>query len=724
MEQTTTEFKDPESANLSIVPKGWKNAPTLEDLKKDLEGAKQAHDVMVARVQRWLDNLHITGTAKITPPKGYSKIQPKLIRKQAEWRYAALSEPFLATRELFKIDPVTWEDVEAARQNALVLNNQFNTKIDKQAFIDAYVRAGVDEGTIIVKVGWEAIEEEVAEEQPIVEYYPNPEMGELHQELAQMREQNPTGYEAEVPEELKLAHDFSMENGAPFEAVITGYEEVMVSKVIANHPVLEVCNYKDVIPDPSCKGDLDKAGFVIHRFQSTMGDLRRDGRYKNLDAVLVPESSPLSDPDNTEEDTTGNFSFQDDPRKIVQVYEYTGYYDMTGTGIPIPFVAAWVGNALVRMDPTPFPDKKIPFVFIPVMPKKESLYGEPDGELLEDNQNIIGAVTRGMIDIMGRSANGQMGTRKDALDAVNRRKFVTGRDYEFNGNVDPRMAFHMHTYPEIPQSAQFMLQHNNYEAESMTGVKAFSNGINSDSLGKVATGINGAIDAAAKRETGILRRFAAGMIKIGRKVVAMNAEFLEDSEIVRITNDNIVAIRREDLAGNFDLSMDISTLEEDNVKAQELAFMVQTMGNSVDQGITQIVLRDIARLRKMPELAHEIANFKPEPDPMQQKIQELQIQKLEAEIMEIQSRAMENQSDAELNSAKAGTEQAKARHLSSTADLQNLDFIETESGVKQERAKEIQGEQARGNMALESHKRNLDREDTQVSSLQEYLNKK
>ena len=39
-----------------------------------------------------------------------------------------------------------------------------------------------------------------------------------------------------------------------------------------------------------------------------------------------------------------------------------------------------------------------------------------------------------MIDIIGRSANGQMGIRKDALDVTNARKFEQGADYKFNSN--------------------------------------------------------------------------------------------------------------------------------------------------------------------------------------------------------------------------------------------------------------------------------------------------
>ena len=40
-------------------------------------------------------------------------------------------------------------------------------------------------------------------------------------------------------------------------------------------------------------------------------------------------------------------------------------------------------------------------------------------QLLKDNQQIIGAVTRGMIDLMGKSANGQTGRLKNALDFLN-----------------------------------------------------------------------------------------------------------------------------------------------------------------------------------------------------------------------------------------------------------------------------------------------------------------
>jgi hypothetical protein len=683
-----------------LVPEGWTNPPTLAEMKQNLLDATPAHDTQVKKVDRWLDNMNITGTAVVKTPEGSSKVQPKLIRKQAEWRYAALSEPFLNIEEMFKVSPTTWEDVASARQNGLVLNNQINTKIDKVAFIDEYVRTAVDEGTVVVRVGWEFEEEEVTEMKPIIEFFPNPQLAPLMQELDRMKQENPTAYRFEVPEELQQAHELSHQNGIPMAPRVVGTEEVKVMKTLKNCPVLDVCDYRNIYVDPSCKNKPEKAGFIIYSFETSKSELKKAGKYHNLDAIVIDNASILSQPDHATDDTS-NFNFNDEPRKKFVAFEYWGFWDYDNSGVAKPLVSTWVGNTLIRLEANPFPDRGLPFVFVSLLPKRKSTYGEPDGELLIDNQKIIGAVTRGMIDIMGKSANGQMGNRKDALDVVNRRRFQQGKDYEYNGGVDPAAAFYVHKYPEIPQSASFMLQQQNYDAESMTGVKVFTqNGISGSSLGENVGNGRSVMDAASKRETGILRRLAGGMVKIGRKMIAMNQEWLDEEEVIRITNEEAVIVRRDDLAGNYDLKLGISTVEEDDAKAQELAFMLQTMGPNIDPGMSKIVLRDIARLRKMPELAHELENYEPKPDPMQQQIQQLQIQKLQLEIQELQGKAMGEIASAQLDSAKTQETMAKTRLLEGEADLNDLEFVEQESGVHHERDMEKQQAQAQGNMKL------------------------
>lgn len=663
----------------------WENEPTVLDLNNDFTSSKASHDTQVAKIGYWLDNLNITGSAKKQFPKGKSQLQPQLIRKQAEWRYSSLEDPLLSTYDLFNVNPVTAEDKESAYQNELMLNYQFNCKIDKQGFINEYVRTCVNEGTVILRTGWLEQEEEVTRTMPTYEYNAtaDPAAVALIINGMALKQQSPAEFKV-LPDDLRASIDYSLAHGnIPHLARKTGTKKVTETITTKNHPTVEVCDYRNVYIDPTCNGDLDKAQFVIYSFETSLSELQAAGIYKNLDYInSKPDTaSVLAQADHEVNYKEESFEFQDKPRKKLVAREYWGFWDIDGDGEVEPIVATWVGDTMIRMEENPFPDRKVPFVVVPYLPVKFDVYGEPDGSLLKENQDVIGAVTRGMIDIMARSANGQIGMRKDALDAPNKRKFELGKDYEFNPTVDPARAIINHTYPEIPQSAAYMLDMQNQDAESLTGVKAFASGITGQALGDTATGVRGAMDAASKRELGILRRLADGLVKVGRKFVAMNAEFLNEEEVVRVTNKKFVDIRRDDLAGNYDLRLTVSTAEEDNAKAQELAFMLQTMGPNLPFEMTQLILADIARLRKMPVLVDSITNYQPKPDPLQQ----LEAQKLQMEIAKLQSETNENYANAGLDQAKTQTEYAKAENLSADTDRKALDYVEQESGVNHAR---------------------------------------
>lgn len=707
--ETVEQLPEEDLSSLRLTK--WEKEPSVTELKQELEDSKLEHENQVAKIQNWLDNRNIQGKAKVSTPKGRSEIVPKLIRKQAEWRYAPLSEPFLSTDDIYNVSPITAEDKLSAKQNELVLNHQFNTQLNKVKFIDEFVRAAVDEGTVAVRVGWVFEERLVVQEVPEVEYVINPQSAMMHQQLAVMKQANPSLFLSQ-PEHVQLAHEMTMEQGQFIEPRVIGtaLEEKMVT--VRDQPTLEVCDFRNLILDPTCHGDMDKANFAIYQFETSIGELRREGgKYKNLDKINLENiTSPLNDPDNESKDNS-NFTFEDDTRKKFMAYEYWGYRDVKGDGTLTAIVATWVGSTMIRLEENPFPDQKLPFVLAQYLPVRRSSYGEPDGELLEDNQKVIGAVTRGMMDIMARSANGQQGIRKDALDVTNRRKFERGQDYEFNATVDPRQAMHMHTYPEIPASAQYMVQSQNMDAESLSGVKAFSTtGLTGNSLGETTGNGRSVLDAASKRELGILRRLAEAMIQVGRKIIAMNQEFLPEEVVVRITNEEFVQVRRDDLAGNIDLKLTISTAEEDNAKVEKLSFMLQTIGPNTDPEITFGLMADIADLQKMPATAKRLREFKPQPDPIEQERRQLENELLKAQIAKEYSIVAENQAEAQLDQAKIGTEQAKAGNLQSDTDMKNLDFVEQESGTKQERELQQNSAQAKANMQLELLKNALGNE--------------
>jgi len=637
----------------------WENPPSLADLKQDLDSAQVAHQVHINEVDAWIRVLD--GDQTINAKRGRSKLVPRLARRQAEWRYAALSEPFLSTDDLFNTSPQTFEDKEFAVQNGMLLNYQLNCRMDKVAFIDEYIRTAVDEGTAVVRVGWEFEEgkrkvyKDIMEMQPVVD--PN------------------TGQPAVNPQ-----------TGQPvMQEVKTGEKATIKTVTIKNQPVLTVCDYNNLVLDPTCEGDIDKASFAVYSFETSLSELKKDGRYTNLDDINFESASILAEPDHSINSEDNSFTFKDKARKKVIAREYWGYWDIDDTEEVKPFVATWVGDTFIRMEENPYPDKKLPFVLVQYLPRRKNIYGEPDAALIEDNQKIVGAVTRGIIDIIGRSASGQQGIRKDALDVTNARKFERGEDYKFNANVDPRQAFHMEVYPEIPRSALEVLNMQNNDAEALTGVKAFTQGISGQALGVTATGIRSALDATSKRELGILRRLSNGLNQIGRKVISMNAEFLEDEEIIRITNEKFVAINRNDLGGKYDIKLNISTAEADEQKGSELAFMLQTMGNTMPPEMSQMILADIAKLRKMPDLAKRISEYQPQPDPMAQQKMQLEMALLQAQVQNETAKGQENAVDVQLKTAKTETEKAKARSMHSGADMTDLDFVDKESGTKDKR---------------------------------------
>ena len=291
----------------------WANEPTLASLKSDLEQARPHHDAQVLKIKEWQDLLDIKGKAKPKSIKGHSSVQPRLIRRQAEWRYPDLSEPFLSANKIFSINPRTFEDVEAARQNELVINWQFSTKIDKVKFIDDLVRSVVDEGTAIVRLGWERVIKQKMEEAPVFQYTPvfDPAYQQQIQQAILIKESNPRQFNENISPDIQEAVSYFEETGQLVMAQQIGTEQVSVDDVVENKPTVEVVNPTNIYIDPTCNGDFDKALFVIMSFETNKAELQKTGRYVNLDKVDWEGNTVITEP-NHETNTPDTFNFNDE----------------------------------------------------------------------------------------------------------------------------------------------------------------------------------------------------------------------------------------------------------------------------------------------------------------------------------------------------------------------------------------------------------------------------
>lgn len=614
----------------------------LHDLKADLRVSEILKKEWDTKREQWINETY--GNPYGNEEEGRSRIVSKDIKKQLEWLIPTITDPFLSSPDVIKCSPVTFEDTAAARQNELILNTQFTRKFNRFNFINKACRVLATEGSAVIQTAWDYEDEEVEQE-------------------------------VEVVKTDRFGNEFI---GVTTETVV---------KIIKNNPTARVCRNEDIFIDPTCMDDMDKCQFIIHRYESDRSTLAADGRFKNVDKIQMEDSS--MDPTFIDEDHT-NFRFSDTPRKKVLVYEYWGNYDIDGDGIVEPIVCAWVENTIIRLEKNPYPDKKPPFIIVPFNSVPFQMFGEALAENIGDNQKVKTAITRGLIDNMARSNNGQVGMKQGALDLRNRKRFLQGENFEFRGSP---ADFWQGSFNQLPSSAFDMLTLMNNEIESQTGTKSFSGGITGSALGTTATAARGALDATAVRRLHLVRNLAENLIKpLMRKWMAYNSEFLEEEEVVRITNEQFVPIRRDDLAGNIDIDISISTAEDNSAKAQQLSFLLQTMGPNQGFEINQLLMAEIARLSRMPELEEKIRNHQPQPDPLAEKMKQIEVEramleneKIKAEIQDKLARAGENQIDAELKRNKAQVEAAKARKLGSEADKLDLDYLDKDEGFSYSR---------------------------------------
>lgn len=733
-----------EKTKVEKLMPNWKNEPTVDDLLNDFTEATYSHNEFKEKLLT--RRLNFNGGKPIEAPKGRSKHRPKVIRKNAEWKYPAIEDPFLSTTDMYKINPRTWEDEEAAKQNELILNYQWNTKVNKVKLVNDISRSVVNDGTVIVKVGWNAEYGYKTVEKEVEDFMTPEESFMKIQELIKS---------GEMTEEDGIA--FLQSGQLMSNGMKKVYEEE--ETLIANHPTYEVCNPANVIIDPTCDGDISKATFLVHEYSTSMAELKKNeyiktieeyeeiledgtttivkvelesGYYKNLNSINVDEVEFVNDEYGSESANT--FRHKDKTRRKIRAFEYWGYWDINGDGKLVSIIATWIGKTMVRLQESPFPHKKIPFCVAPYMPVLREIHGESDGDLLIDNQETIGKMTRAALDITSQQAINQEFIDEQLFPSpVQKANYENGKTVYFRHGLDPKIAIHKTTVNSIPQSVFNIIEMQTNDAESLTGTKSFSGGIGSQALGSVAAGIRSAMDATSKRELSILRRLNQLFNDMARLTIANNQAFLDEEEIIRISN-GYTKIRRDDLAGEFDLIVDVSTPEKDNETAEKLFKLMQTNAATMDPKLAGLHYVKLADLWKLPDLARKVEEFvntPKTPDPRQEEIlnneleaSRLKLRMMQKEMEEIDSRiherisrSLENDVDMRNKNAQALFKEEQARNLRSKTDMIDKEYLDDISGEKQRKILEQEEFKINAKKAEKEHNAMVDVDKKRLENL-------
>lgn len=692
----------------------WKNEPTFSDLEADRTNSLHFQTAVRENLLKY-EEIRKGGKEIDKVKPGKSTTRPKLVRKQNEYKYAALEDAILGTQDLFDIRGVGPEDEASAKQNQVLLNYQFRHKIRIDKLIEEIVRTNVDEGSVICKVGWKTeygigIEQE---ERPV---YASAE--ESYYMMQQMVESGQM-----TQEEMQAM----IEVGEPMQKG-TEIVDVEVEKLIVNHPTIEVRNSANIIIDTTCEGDIEKAQFLIEEYPVCFAELKKEeyveeevdvevvgadgsvtikkeiksrGIYKNLE--FIDENIEEYQYSEYHGESARNSKMTGKSRIKLKAYDYWGFWDINDDGTTVPIVATWVGGVLVRLEKNPFGHGKIPYVIAKYMPVKREVMGEPDAVLLEENQEAVGKATRAIQDIMALDAVNQEFIDETFFPSpVERENYRLGKTVFFRSGMNPKTAIHKNNVNPVNPIALQWINAQIQDAEAMSGTT-----LNNNSVNGISVNAQKRIDSSnSKRDASTLRRITSMLVDAARLIIAMNAEFLSEEEVVRNTNQEYVKINRDDLSGAHDITIDIQTPETNNAIAQDLAMVLQTGQQTMSPELSKKIWARILKLKGQYDLAREFEQYVPQPDPKQQELldmqieeQRLKIEKAKKDIEEVDSRihervsrVIENEKDVEnkqsqnlLRQQQAAESAARTRKLEEEADMLAQNFVDHTTGAKRVR---------------------------------------
>lgn len=610
------------------------NEEALKIILDDISQAKNAKKDIDSNIETWISEYE--GEPYGKEKKGRSQIVVKDIKKAVEWFIPNAVEPFVSKNRIVKLEGVTAEDVGPSKIHERLLNYQFVRKFDRYSLIHDMFKVGSTEGTTIIRCGWDLEEKETSESFE----------GITAEQLATME-----------TEGFELSNIQEMQPG-----VYSVY--ALHRKTIKNQPTAEVIRNGNFFPDPSATS-IEMAAFVAYEYESTLGDLRSRGVYDEED--LEELSHKLSDQESTLETSRDNrnrdygydrnYESKDDANAKVTVTEYWGKLDIDGDGIAEAKFATLVDGKLLEIVDNPYPEQDIPFVEIQFSRKAFAFWGSPLAEFISDNQKVRSSLMRGFIDNVAQSNNGKKFVKKGALDPVNKRKYENnlGGIIEINGDANDMFdAGFNPIQPSIFQLYELVQS----EAESLSGITRYSQGVDSSSLNQTATGVATISSMSQKRMMEIIRRYSEGLKKVFRKWISYNKEFLSDDEVMRISGE-FIPFTRDDIDGSFDIDITVGVDGVAENKVNQMTMLMQQVGGlagvaNIPPQFFPMMLSKMADEWGYPDIAQLLEEIPPpEPNELEQAMGQAELREKESKANLNEAKAIEAMSDSNAKNVEA-----------------------------------------------------------------------
>lgn len=416
-----------------------------------------------------------------------------------------LAPRMVANKPKVDIMPRTEEDKEFAKLQSDLVNFQWD-KMKMQTILPDVVKEMLMYGTAIVKVGWKTDRQYKEVKEDVDETMP--ELGKV-----------------EVEEEVTLY----------------------------DGPVVELVDLYDLFVDPKAT-TIDNARWVIHRTMkplSHLKQLQKQGIYKNV-ALVENTKLTLNENDKSQRWSTIDLSTPvdelgegDSDKRMVELLEYWED-DHVCT----------VANReiIIREDENPYKHGKKPFLRVVDQSVPHEFYGIGELEPIESLQYELNNRRNQRMDnvtlALNRMWKVKNGANVDEDELVSDAGGVIHTD-DMNGLDVVQM-------PDVTASSYQEETIIKGDIQQTTGVSDFTRGVGSDALANdTATGISLIQEAGSARFRLKIQNLEEMIIKpLGEMIISMNEQFMEEPQIVRITNQEGMEFKEigpDQLKSDFDV---------------------------------------------------------------------------------------------------------------------------------------------------------------------------
>ncbi len=646
--------------------------------------------------------------------EGRSQVVSRDVLDTIESALPQLLKVFVSGDEVVRFMPRGPEDEQACEQETAAVNYYTLEKNDGFSVFYQWFKDALLSKNGYVKVWWEEEDEvetetyqgltddqmtmllqdervEVMEHTAIPDERDAQQRQEAVQQLQQQAQQNPQAMQQIqqiMAQPQKMLHDVKI--------TVTNKTGCVKIENVAPEDMLIGADCREV--------SVKNASFVQHRAMMTEAEINEQG-------WEVPVGASMGENEQAWEEANARDLYDEDGQMTDDEF---GQYLVKDTYIVVEGKRCRlviIGNEIVHKETE---DVIVPFACITphIMPHRH--IGMSYSDLTEDIQLIKSTLLRGQLDAMYLANQPRFGIS----DRVNLEAMLTSRpggvvrvQGDPGGNIMPLVT------PAFPQTSFQLVEYLDSAKERRTGITAYNQGLDGDSLNKTATGVSQIMQATQQRIELVARTFAnTGVKELFMLVHRLVRKYNTRPDIIRLRNDWVEVDPREwKERKDMQVTVGLGTGNKDQ-QLMHLQAMWQRTMQELQMGLPTVSPENVYEIDrqlainsgfKNPEQyvtdPSKVPPKEPQPDPqMQIKQMELQAdaQKFQAQTqVEKEKAARDSQLDIQKFQAQAEIDRRQAEQQWQQEQLRSQNDVQIE---KEKIAAQMQLERYKAELQAET----------------------